>query len=150
MTTDDDRYRSQARPDGDAFGTLLRAEWVKFRTVRGWVAGLIVAALAIMILGLGPSATGSCGMNGPASDCTQTLGPGRRTGDGQLLLRAPAARRKRQHHRPDDLADRPDPRFLRKRRRRRQAEDAQRTRVVGEGGDHRQGEHPARDRRTRR
>ena len=69
-------YRSQAGPGGDGFGPLLRAEWVKFRTVRGWVAGLIVAALAIMILGLGPSTTGSCGMNGPASDCTQPLGPG--------------------------------------------------------------------------
>ena len=72
----DTRYRSQARPGGDAFAQLLRAEWVKFRTVRGWVAGLIVAALAIIGLGLGPSASGSCGMNGPASDCTQTLGPG--------------------------------------------------------------------------
>jgi ABC-type transport system involved in multi-copper enzyme maturation permease subunit len=76
MTDTTYRYRSTARPDGEAFGALLRAEWVKFRTVRGWVAGLIVAALAIMILGLGPSATGSCGMNGPASDCVQTLGPG--------------------------------------------------------------------------
>ena len=66
----------QARPGGDAFAQLLRAEWVKFRTVRGWVAGLIVAALAIMVLGLGPSATGSCGAHGPASDCAQTLGPG--------------------------------------------------------------------------
>jgi ABC-type transport system involved in multi-copper enzyme maturation permease subunit len=69
-------YRSEARRSGDAFAQVLRAEWVKFRTVRGWVAGLIVAVLAIMVLGLGPSATGSCGMNGPASDCVQTLGPG--------------------------------------------------------------------------
>jgi len=69
-------YRSQARPAGARFTALLRAEWVKFRTVRGWVAGLIVAALAIIAFGLGPSATGSCGMNGPASDCVQTLGPG--------------------------------------------------------------------------
>ena len=72
----DTRYRSQARPRGDAFAPLLRSEWVKFRSVRGWVAGLIVAALAIMLLGLGPSASGSCGRNGPASDCTQALGPG--------------------------------------------------------------------------
>jgi hypothetical protein len=28
-------YRSQARPRRDAFAPLLRAEWVKFRTVRG-------------------------------------------------------------------------------------------------------------------
>jgi ABC-type transport system involved in multi-copper enzyme maturation permease subunit len=72
----DTLYRSQARPGGDPFAQLLRAEWVKFRTVRGWVAGIIIAALAIMILGLGPSTTGSCGMHGPASDCVQTLGPG--------------------------------------------------------------------------
>jgi ABC-type transport system involved in multi-copper enzyme maturation permease subunit len=69
-------HRSQARPSGDRFALALRAEWVKFRTVRGWVAGLIVAALAIVALGLGPSASGSCGMSGAASDCTQTLGPG--------------------------------------------------------------------------
>jgi len=54
----------------------VRAEWVKFRTVRGWVIGLVVAALAILALGLGPSGQGSCGTNGPASDCTQPLGPG--------------------------------------------------------------------------
>ena len=69
-------YRSQARPAGDGFGLALRAEWVKLRTVLGWVAGLLLAALAIAALGLGPSTSGSCGMNGPASDCTLPLGPG--------------------------------------------------------------------------
>jgi ABC-type transport system involved in multi-copper enzyme maturation permease subunit len=58
------------------FASLLRAEWVKFRTVRGWVIGMIVAALAIVVLGAGPSQSGSCGMHGPASDCAQLLGPG--------------------------------------------------------------------------
>jgi hypothetical protein len=29
----------------DGFGRLLRAEWTKFRTVRGWMIGLIVAAI---------------------------------------------------------------------------------------------------------
>ena len=66
----------RVRPAGAGFGQTLRAEWVKFRTVRGWVAGLLVAALAIVALGLGPSEQGSCGTNGPASDCAQTLGPG--------------------------------------------------------------------------
>ena len=37
------------------------------------------------------------------------IGPGRRGGHRQLLLRAPAAGRRRQHHRPGHLADRPDP-----------------------------------------
>jgi ABC-type transport system involved in multi-copper enzyme maturation permease subunit len=69
-------YRSQAQPGHDGFTQLLRAELVKFRTVRGWVITMVVAALAIMILGLGPSSQGSCGMHGPGSDCTQPLGPG--------------------------------------------------------------------------
>jgi ABC-type transport system involved in multi-copper enzyme maturation permease subunit len=69
-------HGSRIQPGRDGFARTLRAEWLKFATVRGWVIGMIVAALAIVALGLGPSATGSCGMNGPASDCTQTLGPG--------------------------------------------------------------------------
>ena len=28
----------------DGFAQLLRAEWTKFRTVRGWVLGMVVAA----------------------------------------------------------------------------------------------------------
>jgi ABC-type transport system involved in multi-copper enzyme maturation permease subunit len=67
---------SRTKPGRDGFTQTLRAEWHKFLTVRGWVIGMIVGALAIVALGLGPGATGSCGMNGPASDCTQTLGPG--------------------------------------------------------------------------
>jgi ABC-type transport system involved in multi-copper enzyme maturation permease subunit len=69
-------YRSQIQPGRDSFAQTVRAEWLKFRTVRGWVIGMVVAALAILALGLGPSGQGSCGTNGPASDCTQPLGPG--------------------------------------------------------------------------
>jgi ABC-type transport system involved in multi-copper enzyme maturation permease subunit len=68
--------RSRIQPRPDSFTRTLRAEWVKLRTVRGWVVGLLVAALAIVALGLGPSGQGSCGAHGAASDCTQTLGPG--------------------------------------------------------------------------
>ncbi|MGW4469748.1 ABC transporter permease subunit [Nonomuraea sp. NPDC004354] len=32
--------------------SVLRAEWTKFRTVRGWVVGLVVAALVTALLGL--------------------------------------------------------------------------------------------------
>jgi ABC-type transport system involved in multi-copper enzyme maturation permease subunit len=42
-----------AIPTGrDGFPQLLRAEWTKFRTVRGWIIGMIVAALVTLGLGL--------------------------------------------------------------------------------------------------
>lgn len=43
---------------GGEFGRLLHAEWTKLRTVRGWVAALVAAALVIVGLGLF-SASGS-------------------------------------------------------------------------------------------
>lgn len=56
-------YRSTARPAGGGFGRLLRAEWTKFRTVRGWTIGLLVAVAAIVGVSImGPAAsTISCG-----------------------------------------------------------------------------------------
>ena len=42
----------------------------------------------------------------PAGDPTNRRRPGRRGGHRQLLLRAPAAGRQRQHHRPGDVAER--------------------------------------------
>jgi hypothetical protein len=38
-------YRPPAAPGSDGFAQLLHAEWTKLRTVRGWVAGLLVAGL---------------------------------------------------------------------------------------------------------
>jgi ABC-type transport system involved in multi-copper enzyme maturation permease subunit len=45
-------YRSQARPGRDGFLQLLGAEWTKFSTVRGWWAGMLCAALAVILVGL--------------------------------------------------------------------------------------------------
>jgi ABC-type transport system involved in multi-copper enzyme maturation permease subunit len=45
-------YGSDLRAGRDGFAQLLRAEWTKFRTVRGWVIGMIVAALVTLGLGL--------------------------------------------------------------------------------------------------
>ena len=45
-------YRSTAAPGRDGFGQLLRAEWTKIRTVRGWVIGLVLAALLTVVLGV--------------------------------------------------------------------------------------------------
>ena len=79
-------YRSTARDAHDGFGQLLHAEWTKFRTMRGWVIGMIVAVLATAGIGLFiAKATGnvSCQAgNGPVQHgaaCGQPnypLGPG--------------------------------------------------------------------------
>ncbi|GAB2807869.1 hypothetical protein GCM10027176_11120 [Actinoallomurus bryophytorum] len=60
----------------DGFLRLVRAEWTKFRTVRGWVIGMVVAAGVIVALGLPPGRQGSCGQNGPGSGCSLPVGPG--------------------------------------------------------------------------
>jgi ABC-type transport system involved in multi-copper enzyme maturation permease subunit len=65
-----------------AITPVLRAEWTKFRTVRGWVAGLIAAAL--LTAGVGLLSHGECGgqqqLGGPVTtggpQCSSPLGPG--------------------------------------------------------------------------
>jgi ABC-type transport system involved in multi-copper enzyme maturation permease subunit/regulation of enolase protein 1 (concanavalin A-like superfamily) len=63
-------YRSGQRPGPDGFAQLVRAEWTKFRTVRGWILGLIVAV--VVAAGFGLLTTGASGTvcqrtsNGPA------------------------------------------------------------------------------------
>ena len=61
----------------DGFAPLLRAEWTKFRTVRGWVIAMIVAALATV--GFGLLGQDSCGTVNNAA-CTVPLGPGGEAG----------------------------------------------------------------------
>jgi ABC-type transport system involved in multi-copper enzyme maturation permease subunit len=55
-------------PRGGGFGGLLRAEWVKFRSVRGWVIGMILAALLTIFLGVFAAANANigCQINGGA------------------------------------------------------------------------------------
>ena len=45
-------YRSELRQGRDGFAQLLRAEWTKVRTVRGWIIGLVVAALVTVLFGV--------------------------------------------------------------------------------------------------
>jgi hypothetical protein len=52
MSTTTTPYRSSLPPARDSFARLVLAEFTKFRTVRGWVAGLIVGALLIVGVGL--------------------------------------------------------------------------------------------------
>jgi hypothetical protein len=55
-------YHSETRVRRDGFAQLLRAEWTKFRTVRGWVFGMLVAALLIVGLGVLTGANSECGI----------------------------------------------------------------------------------------
>jgi ABC-type transport system involved in multi-copper enzyme maturation permease subunit/regulation of enolase protein 1 (concanavalin A-like superfamily) len=74
-------YRSGQRPGPERFGHVLRAEWTKFRTVWGWLAGLGIAALVTILLGL--FAAGSANIA-----CSR--GPGTPTLTGRAcLLRIP-------------------------------------------------------------
>ncbi|MFI6733968.1 ABC transporter permease subunit [Nonomuraea sp. NPDC050451] len=59
-------YRSGRRAGRDGFAQLLRAEWTKLRTVRGWMAGLTLTTLLIVLLGVlfATGSRSSC-MNGP-------------------------------------------------------------------------------------
>jgi ABC-type transport system involved in multi-copper enzyme maturation permease subunit len=103
-------YRPAVAAGRDGFAQLLRAEWTKFRSVRGWVIGMIVAvvvAAGIGLLGAGGT-TSSCqqvGSSGPArhgAGCMPAfpLGPGGEpvtdsfyfvrqplTGDGTITVR---------------------------------------------------------------
>ncbi|HEX6448264.1 MAG TPA: ABC transporter permease subunit [Trebonia sp.] len=56
-------YESTVRPGRDGFGRLLRAEWTKFRTVRGWVVAMVLAAL--LTPGIALLYHGQCGTVSP-------------------------------------------------------------------------------------
>ena len=71
------------------FAALLHAEWTKFRTVRGWVIAMIVAALATV--GFGLLGQDSCGTVNNAA-CTVPLGPGgEAVADSFYFVRQPLA-----------------------------------------------------------
>jgi ABC-type transport system involved in multi-copper enzyme maturation permease subunit len=78
-------YRSAQRPGPDGFAQLVHAEWTKFRTVRSWTIGLIIAVL--VAAGFGLLTTGAKGVVcrrtangpahcGPAPQPSFPLGPG--------------------------------------------------------------------------
>ncbi len=71
-------YRSGLRTGRDGFTQLLRAEWTKFRTVRGWVTGLIIAALVTVGIGLlNHSSCGTLTLSGSKTlGCSSPVGPG--------------------------------------------------------------------------
>ena len=69
-------YRSDMRAGRDGFAQLLRAEWTKFTTVRGWVIGLMAGALVIVLLGLFAAASSHATCNGQACNHSVPVGPG--------------------------------------------------------------------------
>ena len=78
-------YRSEQRAGRDGFAQLLRAEWTKFRTVRGWVIGTLVAVLLIVLLGVFTGSGSQCSIadvtpqnpNPPIQACPPPpVGPG--------------------------------------------------------------------------
>jgi ABC-type transport system involved in multi-copper enzyme maturation permease subunit len=81
-------YRSRLREGPCRFADLLHAEWTKFRTVRGWVIGVIAGALAIVAFALAPGQQGSCNVAG----CTVPVGPGgEEVSDGFYFVHQPLA-----------------------------------------------------------
>jgi ABC-type transport system involved in multi-copper enzyme maturation permease subunit len=85
----------------DGFAQLVRAEWTKLRTVRGWIIGLVVAALVTTGIGLLTAVAGSSSCQavggGPARSgraCapTFTVGPnGEPVTDSFYFVRQPLA-----------------------------------------------------------
>jgi ABC-2 family transporter len=68
-------YRSAQRPGRDDFPHLLRAEWTKFRSVRGWWIAMIAAALltALAVVALASAASGK---QNPGAHPVVAIGPG--------------------------------------------------------------------------
>jgi ABC-type transport system involved in multi-copper enzyme maturation permease subunit len=87
-------YHSTARDARDGFGQLLHAEWTKFRTVRGWIIGMILAALVTAGLGifLAKTTTPSCssvtsgGQQGPVQHGAACGQPTYPAGPGGVLV----------------------------------------------------------------
>jgi ABC-type transport system involved in multi-copper enzyme maturation permease subunit len=79
-------YRSPRPAGRDGFSQLVRAEWVKLRTVRGWVVGLVLIIVLTDLMGLlaaGSSDTvcqtgraGAPPQSGKACQVTMPTGPG--------------------------------------------------------------------------
>ncbi len=73
------RRRAATSVSRASFGQLLRSEWVKFRSVRGWVIGMIVAGMLVVFIGVFLAANGSMtcqnGPNSPVLTGKQCLPP---------------------------------------------------------------------------
>jgi ABC-type transport system involved in multi-copper enzyme maturation permease subunit len=84
-------HRPPAPAGRDGFGQVLHAEWTKFRTVRGWIVGLLVAIIVTGGLGVlvakasgnaSCSAQSTSGQQGPVQHGAACGGPGYALGPG--------------------------------------------------------------------
>lgn len=93
-------YRSELVVSGNGgFGQLLHSEWTKFRTVRGWVAGIAAAAVLMVLIsvfgafGSRPACGGGGGGGGAGGGdggCHAPLGPdGEAVQDGFYFVNQP-------------------------------------------------------------
>lgn len=58
--------RTTAREARDGFMQLVRSEWTKLRTVRGWIIGMVVAVLLTIAFGVLTATGGTIGCGGPS------------------------------------------------------------------------------------
>ena len=78
MTATVTPYRPPQQAGRDGFAQLLHAEWTKFRTLRGWVIAIVIAAVLIDVVGvLVPRGDTQCG-SGSGAACLAHVptGPG--------------------------------------------------------------------------
>jgi|HubBroStandDraft_2_1064218.scaffolds.fasta_scaffold15206_2 ABC-type transport system involved in multi-copper enzyme maturation permease subunit len=71
-------YRPPQQAGRESFAQLVRAEWTKFRTLRGWVIAIVIAAVLIDVVGvLVPRGDTQCGTgSGAACLAHVATGPG--------------------------------------------------------------------------
>ena len=103
-------YRSALPAGRDGFAQLLRAEWTKLRTVRGWVIGLLLVIVLTDLIGLFGGGqqqrpcqhrSGHAG-SGAGRARRYRTGPGGEAVTDAFTFVAPAAGRRRHAHRPGD------------------------------------------------
>ncbi len=83
MTATISRREAGLEDGRDGFGRVLRAEWTKFRSVRGWLIATVIAALLTAGVGLW-AAAGPQSMCGPPTPTAPApAGPGGSGGGGQ-------------------------------------------------------------------
>ena len=70
-------HRSRLTPERESFWRLVRAEWTKFRTVRGWVIAMLVTIVAITaFVFVASDVSSSCvASSGPSACPVQPTGP---------------------------------------------------------------------------